>query len=241
MSLPAAAALLVSLAALFSYLNYRFVRLPSAIGLMLIALVLSLGVLALGKLGIHFDAVARDTLARIDFDQTVMTGMLSFLLFAGALHIDLADLADEKGPVAFLAIAGIVISTALVGLGTFYALDALGQPVPLVWCLVFGALISPTDPIAVLAIIRSAGVQKQLEMKIAGESLFNDGVGVVIFLQFVGIATGNAMFDAPGIATFFSRRRSAASLSVSRSATACSGCCAPSTTTRSRCSLQWVL
>ena len=205
MSLAATAALLISLAALFSYLNHRFIRLPGTIGLMLIALTMSVAILALGKLGVHFDEFAQAVVGSIDFDRTLMGGMLGFLLFAGALHIDIAELAEQKWPVAFLAIASVMISTALVGAGLYYALGVLGQPIPFVWCLVFGALISPTDPIAVLSIIRSVGAPKPLEMKIAGESLFNDGVGVVVFLELVGIATGQTVLDTAEIVSFFAR------------------------------------
>lgn len=205
MSLAATAALLISLAAFFSYLNHRFIRLPGTIGLMLIALTMSVAILALGKLGVHFDEFAQAVVGSIDFDRTLMGGMLGFLLFAGALHIDIAELAEQKWPVAFLAIASVMISTALVGAGLYYALGVLGQPIPFVWCLVFGALISPTDPIAVLSIIRSVGAPKPLEMKIAGESLFNDGVGVVVFLELVGIATGQTVLDTAEIVSFFAR------------------------------------
>ncbi len=203
MTLPAIAALLVSLAAIFSYVNYRFIRLPSTIGLMLIAVCMSLGILALGQLGVHIESVARQALASVDFDRTLMTGMLSFMLFAGALHIDVAELAEQKWPVAFLALAGVVLSTVLVGLATYYLLALAGYGIPLLWCLVFGALISPTDPIAVLAIIRSTGASQSLQMKIAGESLFNDGVGVVVFLELAAIAGGQAQVTTTEVTLFF--------------------------------------
>ena len=141
----------------------------------------------------------------VDFDQTLMAGMLSFLLFAGALHIDITALAEQRLQVAFLAVAAVVLSTALVGAGTYYVLGAVGHPIPFVWCLAFGALISPTDPIAVLAIIRSVGAPKALEMKIAGESLFNDGVGVVVYVQVVAIALGEQTFHVADVAAFFAR------------------------------------
>ena len=205
MTLPATAALLVTLAALFSYLNYRFVHLPGTIGMMLIALCLSAGILALGKLGIPLDALARQALSAVDFDQTLMAGMLSFLLFGGALQTNLDTLAEQKLQVGFLAFVGVLLSTALVGLGMHYALAAAGQPIPLVWCLAFGALISPTDPVAVLAIVRAVGAPKSLEMKIAGESLFNDGVGIVLFVEIVSIATGQGVPSATGAALFFAR------------------------------------
>ncbi|MBS0318933.1 MAG: sodium:proton antiporter [Proteobacteria bacterium] len=205
MNLPATAGLLVSLAALFAWLNHRYVKLPGAIGMMLIALALSVGVLALGKLGIHYEYVAHRALSTVDFDQTVMTSMLGFLLFAGALHVDWADLASERWPVAFLAVVGVVISTLLVGFGLHYALGALDQPIPLIWCLVFGALISPTDPIAVLAIIRSVHAPASLEAKVAGESLFNDGVGIVVFIELLALAGGERIDSVSSVAIFFAR------------------------------------
>jgi CPA1 family monovalent cation:H+ antiporter len=209
MSLTATAAQLVSLAALFSYLNHRFVRLPSTIGLMLISLGMSLVILILGTLGlplgVQIDEFAHRALGAIDFNQTLMTGMLSFLLFAGALHIDLGGLSAQRWPVMFLALVGVLLSTVMVGFGMFYVLDLLNHPIPLPWCLVFGALISPTDPIAVLALMRSANAPKSLEMKVAGESLFNDGVGVVVFIELVAVASGQGTLDVGEVALFFVR------------------------------------
>jgi len=199
------AAILVALAAAFSYLNYRFLRLPAVVGMMLIALLTSALVLGTIHAGLVSDVGVRNLLASIDFNQALMDGMLAFLLFAGALDVDLTELARQRWPIAFLATVATVISTALIGFGMFAVFDLLGRPVPLSWCLVFGALISPTDPIAVLAIMRTAGAPKALEMKIAGESLFNDGVGVVVFLEILGIASGAVDVSAAQVATFFVR------------------------------------
>ncbi len=183
-------ALLLTLAAGFSYINHRFVRLPTTIGLMLIALLTSLGILALSKLGIAFPAEwARGLIDDIDFNLTLLHGMLSFLLFAGALHVNLDDLAQQKWVIAILASVGVLGSTFIIGGLGWWLLGLLGTPIPFIYCLLFGALISPTDPIAVLGILKSANVSKSLETKITGESLFNDGVGVVIFLVLLGIAT----------------------------------------------------
>ena len=177
---------LLTLAALFSYLNHRVFRLPTTIALMAMALGLSLLILAVG----HFVPSVRDTaeavLGQIDFNKALMQGMLGFLLFAGALHVDLGDLGREKTVIAVLATIGVVASTFMTGGLTLLILKAVGMDMPLIFCLLFGALISPTDPIAVLAILKKLGVPKTLETKIAGESLFNDGVGIVVFLALLG-------------------------------------------------------
>ena len=184
-------AILISLAALFSYLNYRFLKIPTTIGIMLIALSISLGMLLANALGFsHFEEQAGKLLRSVDFHEALMQGMLSFLLFAGALHVNLQDLLKQKWVILFLATVGVLISTFLVGGLSWVMLNGLGLEMPMIYCLLFGALISPTDPIAVIGILKSAGVNKSLETKIAGESLFNDGVGVVIFLVLLGIATG---------------------------------------------------
>lgn len=197
------AAALISLAALFSWLNHRFIRLPTTIALLLFSLAASLAVIALGKLGIHFDTAAEELLAAVDFDEALLHGMLSFLLFAGALHVDLAELAQRKWAVGFLATLGVLISTALTGLATWWLFDALGHGIPLIYCLLFGALISPTDPIAVLAILKSAGAEASLRIKMTGESLLNDGVGVVVFLVLLGIASGGHASTPQGVALLF--------------------------------------
>jgi len=185
------AAVLVSTAAVLSFLNYRFVRLPSAIGLMLIALMLSLGLILVGELGLAgVEQAAERFVAGIDFNVTLMHGMLSFLLFAGALHVNLDDLAEQRWLVGLLATVGTLSSTFVVG-GMFWVLCQLfGFQIDFVYCLLFGALISPTDPIAVLGILKSAGAPKSLETKITGESLFNDGIGVVVFVVLLQAATG---------------------------------------------------
>jgi CPA1 family monovalent cation:H+ antiporter len=184
------AALLVSLAAGFSYLNHRVVRLPTTIGLMAIALSMSLGLIAFGKLGAQFPRDLASVIASVDFDQTLMHGMLSFLLFAGSLHLDLGDLRQQGLAIAFFATLGVALSTVLVGLASFWLFPALGHPMPLLHCLLFGALISPTDPVAVLGMLKSAGAPRALAAKLAGESLFNDGVAVVVFTVLLDLTTG---------------------------------------------------
>ena len=175
--------------ALLAYMNYRFVRLPTTIGVMAIALVLSLVIVALDVAGVsHALRTYEESLLRsIDFSDVLMQGMLSLLLFAGALHVDLSELKALRWPVASLALIGTMVSTLIVGYGLWAALPWVGLELPFMYCLLFGALISPTDPIAVMGILKSAGAPKNLEHVIAGESLFNDGVGVVIFALLLGV------------------------------------------------------
>jgi len=194
-------ALLISLSAVFSWLNYRVLKLPTAIGLMLSALLMSL-VLQLPIFG-GLEHQAEAMLASIDFDQTLLHGMLSFLLFAGALHVNLNDLAQQRWVIGILSTVGVVGATFLIGGGVYYLFAWLDIDVPFIYCLLFGSLISPTDPIAVLGILKSAGAPKTLETKITGESLFNDGVAVVVFLVLADIAAGEADVSAASIATLF--------------------------------------
>jgi len=181
-------AVLLTLTAFFSYLNYRFIRLPTTIGVMLIALIASLSLIALQLFGFGIGPMAARVLQSVDFGQTLLQGMLSFLLFAGALQINLNDLADQKWVITVLAVVGVLISTFVFGTAIFVVLAWLNLKLSYPWCLLFGALISPTDPIAVLGMLKSANVPKSLEIQIAGESLFNDGIGVVVFLVLYEIA-----------------------------------------------------
>lgn len=181
-------ALLLTLTALFSYFNFRWIRLPATIGIMLMALFCSLAVIALRALGLPCERPVADILARVHFDRTFMQGMLSFLLFAGALHVDLDHLVREKVPVLILATVGVFTSTLMVGAGLHAVLPFLGLNLSFAFCLLFGALISPTDPIAVLGILKTFKVPPALDTKIVGESLFNDGVGVIAFLMLSELA-----------------------------------------------------
>jgi len=191
------AALVLTLAAVFGYLNHRFLRLPPAIGLVVIALTVSICVVVLDIASdrLAFGPAVRAILERIDFDDTLMKGMLSFLLFAGALHVDLNELLNRKWAIASIATIGVVLATFIVGFTTYGVAGLLGLGLPLLWCLVFGALIAPTDPVAVLGMLKTIHVPDSLQAKIAGESLFNDGVGVVVFTIMVALAVGSGGAD----------------------------------------------
>jgi CPA1 family monovalent cation:H+ antiporter len=199
-------ALLLTVAAVFAYVNHRWLRFPSAIGLMAMSLSASVLLIAVDWLGwLPLEAAAGQVLERIDFDETLMHGMLGALLFAGALHIRLAELRDQLTRVAALAVVGTVLSTLLAGLLFKVVILALGLHVGIGPCLLFGALISPTDPVAVLGVLKTARVPKSLETQISGESLLNDGVGVVIFTTVLGAVSSGASVTAASIATLFVR------------------------------------
>ena len=197
-------AILITFAAIFAYLNERYIGFPRTIGLMAMSLVFSLVLMALGKMGYFSLAeMAGEMLAKLDFYNTLMHGMLGFLLFAGALHVNFDDLLNEKSIIIMLATVGVVISTVLVGglaWGLFYL---LGMEIPLLYCFLFGALISPTDPIAVLGIMKKAGAPQNLETTVTGESLFNDGIGVVVFLALLSFVHGGHDASWEGIAKLF--------------------------------------
>jgi CPA1 family monovalent cation:H+ antiporter len=198
-------AILLVLAGGLGYLNYRLLRLPPTIGLMALTLLASLAVVAAGLV---FPAVERHAVTfvgQIDFGQTVMQGMLGFLLFAGALHLDLSDLERQKAAIAVLATLGVVLSTLLVGALAWCVLAVLGIPVSPIHCLLFGALISPTDPLAVLSVLKRVGAPKPLEVTIAGESVFNDGVGVAVFLGLLEAVGGGHGLDPGHFAALFLR------------------------------------
>lgn len=184
-------AILLVLAALFSYINHRFLKIPNSIGLMVISMVFSLGIVILSHFGITFIEHTSETLfGSIDFSTMVLTGLLGYLLFAGALQINLGDLLKKKVEVLTLATVGTIMSTFIIGSLMYWLFGLFGLSISYLYCLLFGALISPTDPIAVLAILKGMKTPKSLSIKIAGESLFNDGVGVVIFLILLSIVMG---------------------------------------------------
>ena len=201
------AAILLVLAAVFGYLNLKFLKLPTTIGIMLIGLLSSMVLLMLRDALPLIPEAADRFVESIDFNKTLMEGMLSFLLFAGALHVNLGNLLDQKRLIAIMASFGVVFSTFVIGGATWLLFPLFGFEVPFLWCLVFGALISPTDPVAVLSILKTAGAPKSLETKITGESLFNDGVGVVVYLAVLGMALGghgdHGMTGAGDVAKLF--------------------------------------
>ncbi|RNA60929.1 sodium:proton antiporter [Chryseobacterium nematophagum] len=182
---------LIVLASIFAYLNYRFLKLPSTIGIMVIAIVVSIFLVSFGEtiLPRTFGHL-HDLMNSIDFTEVLMGAMLNFLLFAGGIHINIDDLKEQFWPVVVFSTAGVVISTFVVGFGMYYLLPITGLELPFIYCLLFGALISPTDPVAVLSILKQANVSKALETKVAGESLFNDGMAVVVFTVVLQLAIG---------------------------------------------------
>ena len=198
MSLFSLVSILIALAAVSNYVNYRYIKLPTTVGVMLVALVASLALVLAGPYAAGFRDQAAALVAQIDFNQVVLHGMLAFLLFAGAIHVNLEELAREWLTISSLAIVGTLASTFIVGGATWLVLGWLGLGIPFLHALLFGALISPTDPIAVLGIMKSVGAPRQLEVQVAGESLFNDGLGVVAFLVLLqlsgadGAAAGGA-------------------------------------------------
>ncbi len=197
--------ILISLAAVSSYVNYRYIKLPTTVGVMLVALLASLALVAVGPYAAGFRDQAEALVSRIDFNQVVLHGMLAFLLFAGAIHVNLDELGREWLTISSLALFGTLASTLIVGSGTWLVLGWLGLGIPLMHALLFGALISPTDPIAVLGIMKSVGAPRQLEVQISGESLFNDGLGVVVFLVLLrlsglGGAVGHGGAEPPSMA-----------------------------------------
>ena len=194
LSLFEIAALLLVLSAALSWLNRAYIKLPHTIGLLVMALLASFGVMALEAFipSLQVYETLSGAIGQIDFNETLMKGMLGFLLFAGALHVDFGKLKDAKWAIGSMATFGVILSTFIVGTGFYLIAKLLGINLPFIWALVFGSLISPTDPVAVLSILKSVKMPKSLEAKIAGESLFNDGVGVVVFTIIVAIAVGTS-------------------------------------------------
>lgn len=192
--------ILLTLSAVFGFFNYKYIKLPTTIGLMLLGLIFSLIIIITGTFNNDFYVFAQNFVNDVRLDESLLGIMLSYLLFAGALHVKLEDLASQKWVIAILATIGVILSTFIIGTLSYFLMMALSIKINFTYCLLFGALISPTDPVAVLGILKKAGAPKSLETKITGESLFNDGVGVVVFIAILGIATGenDATFAAIG-------------------------------------------
>ena len=199
-------ALLVMLAAAFGYANHRWLRLPHTIGLVVIALVVSIVVLITDELipTLGLATTVRGLLTDVEFEDVLMKALLSFLLFAGALHVDLDALLQRRLVIGVMATLGVITSTVIVAALMYLVFEFFGVPMGFSYCLVFGALISPTDPIAVMGILKEVRVPQMLETKIAGESLFNDGVGVVLFSILVTLASGGTdTVDLVDVASLF--------------------------------------
>ncbi len=196
---------LIVMAAIFTLVNAKYIKLPSTIGLMILALGLSIFVVIGERLFATLRSLAEDIMHEYNFSDVLLNVMLSFLLFAGALEINLKKLSEEKWIILTLATIGVLTSTFLIGYSMYYFLPLIGVHISFIYCLLFGSLISPTDPIAVLAMIKKTQVSKNLESRIAGESLFNDGVGVVVFLTILHIATSTTHggFEPTGVLFLF--------------------------------------
>ena len=227
-------AILIVLAAGFSYVNVRVLRLPATIGLMALSLVFSVGVVVLGSLVPSLGQQARDIVQQFEFGDALLHGMLGFLLFAGALHVDFGDLNEHKWPITIMATLGVVISTLIVATLTWAVFAAIHSPLRPIDCLLFGALISPTDPISVLALLKQAGAPKPLEIQIAGESLFNDGVGVAVFAGLLEVAEGERAIDAAHLAALLRVKQPAERCLGWWWDSRCIGCSSRSTTIKSR-------
>jgi CPA1 family monovalent cation:H+ antiporter len=195
--------LLITLSALFGYLNQKFIKLPGSIGLMFISLLMAVGISIAGKFNPEIQKLFEGILQKFDFSTILLDFMLSFMLFAGAFHIHFDDLKEAKLPVILFSTLSVLISTAIIGYLMFFLLKAFDIQMDLIYCFLFGSLISPTDPIAVISILKKAGIPKSLETKIAGESLFNDGVAVVIFLVLFKLADSGDAVNIPDALELF--------------------------------------
>ncbi|MDP1624068.1 MAG: sodium:proton antiporter [Bacteroidales bacterium] len=197
--------ILIVLSAGFAYLNFRILKLPNAIGLMLVSLIFSLLILLAGIFFPSFKNMVAVHLNNINFSELLLEGMLSFMLFAGAIHIRFENLRHERMSIILFSTISVILSTFIIGYSTFYLLTLFGIKVNFLHALLFGALISPTDPVAVLSILKSAGISKSLETKIAGESLFNDGVAVVVFITILQLTKSGVEIDAFNVLLLFGR------------------------------------
>lgn len=196
--------MVITMAVAVAYLNHRYIGMPTTIGIMLGALLFSLILLIAANLGFNtFEHKLEETLGRIDFNKLLIDGMLSFLLFAGALTVDIKALRNMKWEVGILATVSTIVSTLIIGTLSYHLLNALHINIDFIYCMLFGALISPTDPIAVLAIFKRVGAPRNLDVAVAGESLFNDGVGIVLFLTLYHVAFSGADISFQNVSTLF--------------------------------------
>ncbi len=194
---------LIVLSALFAYVNYKYIKLPGTIGLMVTGLIFSVGLIISSYISEAILDKVKESLNKLNFSNLLMDIMLSFMLFAGAIHIKIDDLKEQKLPIILFSTLGVVIATFVVGILSYYVLHAFNWEVKFIHCLLFGALIAPTDPIAVLGILKDAKVPKSLETKISGESLFNDGIAVVVFLSILEISHHSDAFTWSDVALLF--------------------------------------
>lgn len=210
------AAILITLSATLSWFNHKFLRLPSTVGLALMGVIASLLVLAIDFLTprFHIGEAVRGFVTGVDFEATLMQGMLSFLLFAGALHVDLSDLRRYRWQVGVLSTLGVLASTAIIGFGLMWLTQLAGVDLPLIWCLLFGALISPTDPVAVMGAMKHADAPPGLQATVSGESLFNDGIGVVVFSIILTAAVGEGFSVSHAASLFFVEAAGGAALGL---------------------------
>jgi CPA1 family monovalent cation:H+ antiporter len=206
MSIQLVLGLLLTITAMAGFINYKFIKLPNSIGLTLVTLLLSVALMILGKFGFALDIVFEQIMHEINFSRTVMDFMLSFILFAGSLHINVKHMYHFRWVIAQLATIGVVISMLIIGSVVYYISYVFQLDLPIIYCFLFGALISPTDPIAVLGVLKRIEAPKSLEIKIAGEALFNDGVGIVMFTMLLNIAIGtHSDLDLAHISVVFAR------------------------------------
>lgn len=196
---------LIVLSALFAYINHKYIKLPGTIGLMVTGLIFSVGLIISGYVSETVIDKVKISINKLHFSDLLMDIMLSFMLFAGAIHIKIDDLKEQRLPIILFSTLGVVIATFVVGIISYYLLHVLGWDIKFIHCLLFGALIAPTDPIAVLGILKDAKVPKSLEIKIAGESLFNDGIAVVVFLSILEISQHSDTFTWSDVVLLFIR------------------------------------
>ncbi len=200
------ATVLLFITAMASYLNHRYLQLPKSIGLTFVTFFISIGVLVLDHFHFEIAASLIQIVSNFEFSQTFLQRMLGFLLFAGSLQIDARDLYKQKLIIALLSTVSVLISTAVIGFATWFMMQVTGLNVPLLSCFLFGSLISPTDPVAVMSILKSCKAPKSLEMKIAGEALFNDAMGIVLFVALGGMIQGTIEISVLGFIIFFVRQ-----------------------------------